>query len=421
MSNQLGIIGVTPEPTGAMTTEDSIRLFGKVAASFSPSAPIDQQALFAGRIPQFVEVINAVGQKGQHVILYGERGVGKTSLAKVISSFYQSQGAALVTVSVNCDATMDFSTMWRTALREVPVALGQSPGIGFTAQTSSVTNSLAALLPEVATPDEIRFLLQRVGKTIIVFDELDRIRDEHVSALLADTIKNLSDHAVDTTLILVGVADSVNALIGEHLSVERALVQVQMPRMNQTELEEIVQKGAAKSGMTYDPVVSSRIATISQGLPHYVHLLALHAFRAAIERRSTRVELVDLRKAMERAVGHAQASTVTAYHKATASVRENLYAQVLLACALAGQDDLGYFAAADVREPMSRIMKRAYDIPAFAQHLNAFCEEERGCILQKVGLRRGYRFRFVNPLMQPFVIMNGLSKEFIAESDVPAR
>jgi hypothetical protein len=45
------------------------------------------------------------------------------------------------------------------------------------------------------------------------------------------TIKTLSDNAssIKTTLILVGVADSVDELIGEHQSIERAIKQVPMP------------------------------------------------------------------------------------------------------------------------------------------------------------------------------------------------
>lgn len=58
-------------------------------------------------------------------------------------------------------------------------------------------------------------------------------------------------------------------------------------------------------------------------------------------------------------------------------------------------------------------MGRAYDIPAFARHMNEFCETTRGPILQKIGSPRNYRFRFVNTLMQPFIIMDGMSKGLI--------
>jgi len=50
---------------------------------FKPTAPINREDLFAGRQPQTRDVVDAVNQQGQHAVLYGERGVGKTSLANM--------------------------------------------------------------------------------------------------------------------------------------------------------------------------------------------------------------------------------------------------------------------------------------------------------------------------------------------------
>jgi hypothetical protein len=65
-------------------------------------------------------------------------------------------------------------------------------------------------------------------------------------------------------------------------------------------------------------------------------------------------------------------------------------------------------------------MKKPYDIPAFSRHLKDFCEKKRGAILQKSGTARRYRFRFVNPLMQPYVVMHGLSAGLIDATALPA-
>jgi hypothetical protein len=112
---------------------------------------------------------------------------------------------------------------------------------------------------------------------------------------------------------------------------------------------------------------------------------------------------------------------LSAYHKATSSSqKEILYARVLLACALAYTDDLGYFSAVDIRKPMSLIMSKRYDIPAFSRHLNDFCEDIRGPVLQKAGSARRFRFRFINPLMQPFVIIHGLAKGLLSDDVLTA-
>jgi MoxR-like ATPase len=60
----------------------------RVGRVFSPGAPVDKYALFAGRREQVADVINAVNQRSQHVVLFGERGVGKTSLANVLGEIF---------------------------------------------------------------------------------------------------------------------------------------------------------------------------------------------------------------------------------------------------------------------------------------------------------------------------------------------
>jgi hypothetical protein len=83
---------------------------------------------------------------------------------------------------------------------------------------------------------------------------------------------------------------------------------------------------------------------------------------------------------------------------------------------LAPKDELGFFSASAVREPLSRIMGSRREIPSFARHLKKFTEPSRGCILQKTGQTGRHFYRFANPLLQPFVILNGLARDLIEES-----
>lgn len=384
---------------------EQLQRYAKAAQVFTPSAPIDSQELFAGRSEQISQVISAVAQKGQHVILYGERGVGKTSFANVISKIMQSVLEQPVDyVIVNCDGIDDFTSLWQKIFREFD-SLRESAGTP----------------PEEITPEFIRYTIQRnLGKTIIVvIDELDRFGSSPIATeLLADTIKTLSDHLIDTTLILVGVADSVNELIAEHASIERSLVQVQMPRMSRNESYQLLNKRFEMIKMRVQEPIKERIAFLSQGLPSYTHLLALYASQKAIARNSDCIESSDLESAIEMAVEKAYMTIFSAYHRATSSSRETIYAQVLLACALAKKDNLGFFAPPDVVSPISLIMKKKYRTTGFARHLNDFCEEKRGAVLCKRGSERNYRFRFVNPMMQPHVIMHGLANGIISQEDL---
>lgn len=294
----------------------------------------------------------------------------------------------------------DFGSLWSTIFRELTEG-----------------DEASELAPVPDGPEDVRYALQRLdASTLVVIDELDRLEDNDALSLLADTIKALSEHSVAVTLVLVGVADSVDELIGDYLSIERALTQVHMPRMSIGELEEIVDKGLAKVALSIIRQAKRRIARLSEGLPHYTHLLSLHASQRAIADGRTEIREIDVDRAIGLAAQKAQQSIRTAFEKATRSPRSGtLFAEALLACALAPKGPLGHFTAGAVREPMARIVGSPVEISKFNRHLNAFSGDERGQVLERSGEPRRWFYRFRNPLLQPFVILNGLATGKVEE------
>ncbi len=401
-------------------SRDEIEELGiSIGRSFSPAAPINERALFAGRTAEVRQVIDAVNQRGQHAIIFGERGVGKTSLANVLSDYLAAVAAQVPIIAprVNCEGADDFSSLWRKVFKGI-IEVTKVRRAGFASEDAERLSTLAERLPKgEVRPDEVKDLLDYCGENsivVVIIDEFDRLPNGKLSAKMADTLKMLSDHSARATLVLVGVADSVDDLIHEHQSVERAVAQIRMPRMSDGELLEILERGLGAVEMSIDGEAASRITHLSQGLPHYTHLLGLHAGREAIDYGRRGVEPSDVDSAIQKAITGAQETIQSSYHRATMSQRsDSLFPQALLACALAATDSLGFFAAGDVREPMSKIMGRSFDIPAFARHLNSFCEVDRGPVLQKTGVPHRYRFRFVNPLLQPYVTMKGLASGLI--------
>lgn len=402
----------------AMSSEERIKLIAQISNAFSPSAPINKRDLFAGRIQQIDTAIGAVFQRGQHAIIFGERGVGKTSLATTLFDILQSLGfQSLESGTINCDQSMDFSSLWHKIFRDMSINIS-SRGAGFSSVEMNNKVSLDFALPEQVTPDDVRQLLNKLpDQSIIIIDEVDRLKqDDDTTTLLADTIKTLSDHSVNATLILVGVADSVSELIAEHSSVERALLQIHMPRMTKEEILETLNIALSKTDLTMTENAKELISKLSKGLPHYAHSLGLNSARIVVRSLRTNITKEDVKVSIKQLLTNAQESISKAYHKAVSGQKGNLYPQVLLACALAPTDFLGYFSAADAREPLSKIMKKRYEIPAFAPHLHTFCSEGKGQILHKIETSNRNRFRFANPLIQPFVIMRGIDEGLIDET-----
>jgi Cdc6-like AAA superfamily ATPase len=397
-----------------------IQLAGKF---FRPTAPINVLDVFSGRESQITRVCDVVLQDGQHAVLFGERGVGKTSLANVLSEYLVAseddvEVGPIVSPRVNCDVDDTFDSVWRKILKKIYLNQEERPA-GFNSAASQVAASGIQLLPaeyvEEPNPKQIdtetvRVVLTGLGDysiPILIVDEFDRLLPP-VRRVFADLIKTLSDHVTPATVVLVGVADSVDGLLEDHQSIARAVVQVNMPRMTLSEIWNILFKGARGLGMKFDREALSRITAISQGLPHYAHLLGLNASRVALRAKSLAINAEHVRAAIRQATNDAQQSVQSAYYDAIRSAQPgNLFADVLLACAIAEGDELGHFKAQDVRGPMRQITGKEYEIPNFAQHLHEFSSEKRGCILRSAGGKRRLSYHFKDPLMQPFVIMQG--------------
>ncbi|MGA2035852.1 MAG: AAA family ATPase [Thermoguttaceae bacterium] len=400
-----------------VSDEHRMNLMVHAGEVFSPTAPIDKRDLFAGRIQQLMKVMDVTNTRGQHAVIFGERGVGKTSLANIVTEVLASGGAgSVVSVKVNCSSDDTFYTMWRKILREVVIDEDSGAAtVGFRAKPRTKQKTADSLLPDKPAPSDARRAVERLGECVLIFDEFDRLGRGKSTALFADTIKELSDVAAPATVIIVGVASSIDGLIKEHRSVERALCQILMPRMTNDELGEIVQKALGQLEMDIDSDARNLIVALSQGLPHYTHLLGKAACRSALEKNSLRITAAHVKSGIARALEDTQQSVRTSYQEATTSPRKDtLFKQVLLACALAPVDDLGYFFSADVRDPLSTIAGKHYDIPGFSQHLDKFSSDRRGNVLEKAGTQRRFRFRFQNPLLQPYVIMRGIVERLLS-------
>jgi len=392
----------------ALSREESLRLAFEASEVFTPAVPIDQTDLFAGRTRQVAQIIDAVGQRGQHVVMYGERGVGKTSLAKTLSALLRNFGKSVAAPLVTCDGTDTFSSLWRKMFAELYTSK-EVQGAGFATPPVKLNIALAEQLPDAATPDDIRRILAPLGyglSIVLIFDEFDRLSDSSLKRLMAETIKVLSDHAVRVTIVLVGVADNIDELLGEHESVGRNIVQIQMPRMQPSQLEQILRKGEQRLGVSFTGDTVATITSLSQGFPSYTHLLGLHSVKEAATDGTRIIESAHAERAIAKAVELADHSIRDAYRKGINSPRKyNLYADVILACALAERDEFGFFQAATIRDPFRKITGKPYEIASFIQHLANLTEKSRGPVLRRSGEKRRYKFRFDNPLMEPFVRM----------------
>ena len=193
----------------------------RLAKAFTPNRPIHLPALLSGRLDLLYRLQDDVKIPGMHVLLYGDRGVGKTSIARVLGVLAQEEdepyGSRSIVIA--CDSSDTFESIWRKVFQEVLLSERQ---LGF---EQYVTRSIVGRWnPEspMGSPNDVRLLIGGFpNPTIIIIDEFDRVQDTNARMLMTDTIKLFSDSGTRSSVVLVGVGQSIEELVSAHQSISR--------------------------------------------------------------------------------------------------------------------------------------------------------------------------------------------------------
>jgi Cdc6-like AAA superfamily ATPase len=404
-----------PQPK---TPEDWFHLEIEASQLFTPATPIDMQDYLNGRKSQIRDMLEATMERGRHVVLYGERGTGKTSLAKTFKLLFPDTLKHIFSVRVSVDSLDGFSSLWRKIFRDLQIEI--------TRDGAKEVVPLSELYDRSITPDDVRRELARMFRPndipILIIDEFNELKSAEARNLMSHTLKALSDDGVNVTIVIVGVGENVTELIANHPSVQRCLAQIKMPRMLTGELDEILDTRLPYLGIEISDRAQERITGLSRGLPSYVHYLGLEAVKAAANRRHLKIDDGDVDLAIQQVLKKTEQSNGMCFAQAVHSNRTDaLYRPILLACALARPDDeAGHFVAQSVCSPLSQLLKKDVSISTFDDQLKAFATEDRGGIILRSGKARKYKYRFADPMMQPFVIMKGIEQGLINSRSLTA-
>lgn len=385
------------------TVMQKIQQVGQV---YTPASPIEIKGLFSGRHEQLSKVVSFIGQRGYHIIIYGDRGVGKTSFSNIIKILFEKPTIQVAKISCNSDDT--YTSLWINVFSQLSVKFEMAQeAIGFNSKTVSKEQNI--LLSKLIPDDNVDIkrildLLKLLGQAIIILDEFDRLDSNRFQKrLFADTLKAISDTLPGITLIIVGVAEDVSSLIQEHESIERNIGQIHMPAMSASEVEEIIRKGEQPLDMTFLEDVVQKIIDLSSGYPHFTHALCYHAFLEAIFDNSEEIGINHLNIAIRKTIDNAHESLTNSYRIATLATKANIFADVLYAASLVQTDEYGYFQANDLERILSRLLRKKKKVNNFTFHLGKFCIAERGEILKVTGSKNRHRYKFKNPLMRAFI------------------
>ncbi|MDZ7840870.1 MAG: ATP-binding protein [Gammaproteobacteria bacterium] len=296
---------------------------------FTPAQEIQDIDRFAGRQEELQGLANALQSQGTQIVLYGQRGVGKSSLARqllklstheeeIVSRLDPEPYETLdfLPVYVSCDDSVEkvedvllrllsdeealaswvpFKVVEKSGSQSVSgrlnikvVQLGGDQKDTMTERAQHFEDDVVTVFSN-ACKDITRTGVAKDGLLIVV-DEFDRVGDR---AGLASLLKTLGPEGV--TFALVGVATTVQELITEHESVARQLTggTIQVEPMNAAELDEIFDRAESIMEKEYTFLKEARewIIEIARGHPFYVHLVGKHALLEAIRKDNKEIDL----------------------------------------------------------------------------------------------------------------------------------
>lgn len=273
----------------------------KLRSAFTPSQPITDRRMFAGRVDVLTTLIRSIEDQRVHVIMYGERGIGKTSLVHVLAQ--AAQEARYIVVYVSCGAGSTFDEIFRAVAGDIPLLFHS--GFAPTDDEAERGGTLADLLPATSlTPRLVADLFAKLTGTrvLVVLDEFDVCESTDFRRNIAELVKNLSDRSIRTQLVIAGVAADLTELVEHIPSIRRNIFAMQVPKMTASEVNHLVENGETISGVTFDKAATDFIVFVANGSPYLASLLSHHAGLAAIDKSRTKVTVEDVSLAVDQAL-----------------------------------------------------------------------------------------------------------------------
>ncbi|NOG69847.1 ATP-binding protein [Roseicella sp. DB1501] len=342
--------GTEPGEEGSLTRPSLDAARRRLAESFTPTRPLvgrrkrkdgDQSSSigFIGREAERERIMRAVAEDRSHVVIFGERGRGKTSLANMVMA--QALAMGFVVARHVCAANSDFDSIMRGLFRDIPRWLSTLGPAG----PEDPPGALGLLPDRPVLPGDVMVASNALIelRLLLVVDEFDRVVDQETRTAFADTLKQLSDRGVPLSFVIIGVSESAEELLGRHPSIQRCVTRVPLPLLSHEEVEELVERGAERAGLDYSPTARACIAELARGVPYMGQLLALRAGQAALDHGRTAVQGSDLIAAMQAAVVEADPRIIAIYDSVTRMERDPAALGALRAAAAGRQDSLGRF------------------------------------------------------------------------------
>ncbi|AMN45043.1 AAA family ATPase [Rhodoplanes sp. Z2-YC6860] len=403
----------------------------KLPLLLTPTTPIRSPEFLLGRGRILEDIRRAFVQPGRHVFIHGDRGVGKTSLAQTAALEHHTAKSA--PILLGCDNSSTFYSIMRslstrlrsgdpTATLFTRQAKGSAGWQGFVSAEFQKTIQHGAI-PDFKSVDDaisvVGYLAdQYADQPVVVIDEFERIHDPAERMLFADFIKQCGDQSVPLRLLFCGIGASLSDLLDAHHSCYRYLTAAPLERLALQPRLDIISKATQAFGLDVEMNTAYRIALISDGFPHYIHLITEKLLWQVFEDAEAVVTTMPWHysEAVKKAVIDIEPHLKAIYEKASLKYKAD-YESVLWAVA---DDSQLKRRSTDIYNSYVRIMRNLGEEPlpreTFNQRMNSLKKVSHAGILKAT--RQGW-YEFNEAVVRGYVRLRAEARGVQLGNDHP--
>lgn len=366
--------------------------------------PIDPGNVYANRGKTEEKVIKSIN-RGIIPIIYGEYGVGKTSLARYI---IKNEFSSHKLVNIESAAKKTISDLFTTCLEKLNYEVTtkrietnsneessksedelsfKSYGLFAKSKKTKEQKNQNSTVKEVElfikSPSDSAFIeLCERNKIILLIDELHNATDEFIADLVI-FIKTFGNaNCKNFKILLLGTSSDPEKLVKADKGIDRLLIDAFLKSMSQDESKKLIADGMKKLELSVNNNAMKKLSKVCVGSPNILQYLCLECAEMAIKNKKCIITIGDVDTAIEEFIHDKASRLYIRYTKAIETQGKNRYRKQILK-AISEYDD-EYITMEELCASVSKSLNLTIKSTTLSGPLKKLKTSEYGNILKDV-------------------------------------